>query len=126
MSLVEYIDKEENEAVIRKDRLPPINEVVGENDGENDSGQLEVNDEPIQREGIPQDLDSEESLEEKEKHFSELIEGTQANEDTKEAGAIETDLSEQPLPQIYPSEQPQLGRRKKIKNYLRKCLPRRW
>ena len=116
MSLVEYIDKEENEAVIRKDRLPPIKEVVGENDGENDSGQLEVNDEPIQREGIPQDLDSEESLEEKEKNFSELIKGTEANEDTKKAGAIETDLS----------EQPQLERRKKIKTYLRKCLPRRW
>ena len=99
---------------------------MGEDDGENDSGQLEVNDEPIQREGIPQDLNSEGSLEEKEKNFSELIEGTEANEDTKEAGAIETDHSEQPLSQIYPLEQPQLGRRKKIKNYLRKCLPRRW
>ena len=103
LSLVGYIDKEENEAVVRKDRLPPINELVGEDEGENDSGQLEVNDEPIQREGIPQDLDSEESLEEKEKNFSELIEGTEANEDTKEAGAIETDLSEQPLPQIISS-----------------------
>ena len=86
-----------------------------DNDGENDNGQLEVNDEPIQREGIPQDLDSEESLEEKEKNSSELIEGTEANEDTEEAGAIETDLSEQPLPQIYPSEQPQLGRGRRIK-----------
>ena len=114
-SLAEYIDREEDEAAGGKGRLPPINELVGEDDGENDDGQLEVNDDPMQREDIPQDLDSEQAPEEREKNSSVLINGTKANEDTEEAGALETELSEQSLPQIYPSEQPQLGRGRRIK-----------
>jgi hypothetical protein len=107
-SLAEYIDKEENETGVGEDSLPPIYELGGEDGDEIDDSELELShndDEPTQKEDPLQNLDSEEPFLKGEPNHSKKIESAEMEEDNEEAGTVEPG----------PSEQPNLGRGKRVK-----------